>query len=318
MTLQFKCESCGQLLRVDESVAGRQVRCPKCKVVVSVPAPAPSVGSSLGDSRYAKHLIVGGICLVVLVMVGTLIWLYRGTKHNREQQVLREEVQRLVDEAGALAKKRDNAAAASARYEAALIKAGGLDKPDVSASIRQEIDKLKPMAAQKVAEEERKRKQVEAEQKRRAEEQKKREEAARLAQQRKREEEERKRKEREKGITIALADKGFREGSFESGDISDKILLSFKFVNHLPKDLRAFTGTVMFMDLFDREIHRVGLTVEDPVKSGQGLQWDGTVDYNQFIDSHRRLRTIERQNLKVSFKLEAVIYRDGTSQKFGE
>jgi len=46
MAVQFNCESCGQLLRVDESVAGRQVRCPKCKVVVSVPAPAPSVGPS--------------------------------------------------------------------------------------------------------------------------------------------------------------------------------------------------------------------------------------------------------------------------------
>lgn len=39
MTIQFKCESCGKALKVDDSKAGKRVKCPGCQDVITIPQP---------------------------------------------------------------------------------------------------------------------------------------------------------------------------------------------------------------------------------------------------------------------------------------
>lgn len=39
MTIQFKCDSCGKALKVDDSKAGKRVKCPGCQEVITIPQP---------------------------------------------------------------------------------------------------------------------------------------------------------------------------------------------------------------------------------------------------------------------------------------
>jgi len=95
-----------------------------------------------------------------------------------------------------------------------------------------------------------------------------------------------------------------------------RIDFDLRFTSNLDKDLRAFTGTVVFNDLFDRTILRVGITVEDALAAGGTVKWSGGIDYNQFMDHHRTLRSKDAKDLKTEFELESVIYADGTRENF--
>ena len=113
-------------------------------------------------------------------------------------------------------------------------------------------------------------------------------------------------------IQISLVKKGFSDGRIE-----DNITLEFLFQSSLAKDVRAFTGVVVFQDLFERDIMRVNLTVEDGLTAGGAATWEGAIDYNQFMDSHQRLRTVDQADLITKFELQAVIFTDGTRRSFG-
>lgn len=119
-------------------------------------------------------------------------------------------------------------------------------------------------------------------------------------------------------IALRLTDKTFRAANYQAGTYEDRIALAFEFTNNLQKEIRAFTGTVVFMDLFDREILRVNLTIEQRVEAGGNGTWEGGIDYNQFMDEHNRLRVIEGADLVVGFELKMVMYSDGTREKYGD
>ena len=42
MAIEYRCPSCGKLLRVDDTAAGRQAQCPQCGKQSTVPAAAVS------------------------------------------------------------------------------------------------------------------------------------------------------------------------------------------------------------------------------------------------------------------------------------
>ncbi|MBN1458349.1 MAG: hypothetical protein JXA57_02350 [Armatimonadetes bacterium] len=117
-------------------------------------------------------------------------------------------------------------------------------------------------------------------------------------------------------IVIELVRKGFQKHDYRLDIPEDQITFTFSFTNQLPKDVRAFTGTVVFTDLFDRVLYSVNLTYNDVIGAGKSATWVGAVDYNQFDGDLRRLRNAEPKDLKVSFVLEKVVYPDGTKEEF--
>ncbi len=103
---------------------------------------------------------------------------------------------------------------------------------------------------------------------------------------------------------------------FYSGSPQDQILLRLQFRNGLAKAVRAFTGHVVFEDLFGREILRVSVTVEEQVNSGGVVGWSGGIDYRSSVPEHERLRTIEANALTTRFIVDMVVYPDGTRERF--
>ncbi|WP_257387336.1 hypothetical protein [Tahibacter caeni] len=114
-------------------------------------------------------------------------------------------------------------------------------------------------------------------------------------------------------ITVSLAKKGFREQDFSGGrSITDAITFAVDFSNNGDKDIRAFDGALVFTDLLDNEILGARISISDPVASGAVIRWDGELEFNQFMDRHRRLRDQAAGDLRVVFRPGKFLYADGT------
>lgn len=113
-------------------------------------------------------------------------------------------------------------------------------------------------------------------------------------------------------VALTVFDKGFSEPDLSSGQYQSYILLKCAFENHSQKDVRAFTGAIRFTDLFDKPITDVDITVSDPVKAGAKGTSPVWVEYNNFNDTLRALRTVELKDLKVVWVPRSIIHSDGT------
>ncbi|HNW94088.1 MAG TPA: hypothetical protein PKM88_14360 [bacterium] len=120
----------------------------------------------------------------------------------------------------------------------------------------------------------------------------------------------------ESPIGIRLIGKSFHQSDPLAGDYLDRIEFSFEFRNGLHQAVKAFTGTVVFKDLFDRVILRIGLTENADIAPGATSEYQGGIDYNQFLAEHRTLAEQDAENLKVDFILDSVIYHDGSRADF--
>lgn len=112
-------------------------------------------------------------------------------------------------------------------------------------------------------------------------------------------------------VSVSLVEKSARRISFQ-----DYITMKLAVANLLPRAVRALTGTLTFTDLFDREILAVVVTIEEEVEPGSFIYWDGSIEYNQFLDEHQRLHSKDREDLKIRFELSEVLYTDGTRERF--
>lgn len=117
-------------------------------------------------------------------------------------------------------------------------------------------------------------------------------------------------------LRIALVEKGFEPSNFRAGNYQDYITFHFAITNDMDKDIRAFDGVVTFTDLLDNEILSMKIAVNQLYRVGAVDSWQGTLDYNQFMSEHRRLKNEDQQNLKVRFSTRRILFADGTSRDF--
>lgn len=117
-------------------------------------------------------------------------------------------------------------------------------------------------------------------------------------------------------IDVSLLEKGFAPLDVMAGMGSARITFKMEFANKTEKEIRAFTGKLSFLDLFDRPIVASNLTVEKGLPAKDRVEWEGGFDYNQFRDSDRTLRAKSADDLRVTFDVEQVIFADGTRQNF--
>lgn len=120
-----------------------------------------------------------------------------------------------------------------------------------------------------------------------------------------------KKKAEEQPLSIALLKKDIEKAGY-----IDVIAFKIEITNNLDKDIKAFIGTVIFYDLFEREIMPVTITYEDGVAKGGKAIWEGSIDYNQFMDTHQRLASVAFENLSITSEIEQVIFADGSKQNY--
>lgn len=117
-------------------------------------------------------------------------------------------------------------------------------------------------------------------------------------------------------LSVALVKKGFRGSNYQAGVYGDAITFEVSFTNLTGKDIRAFDGVLSFNDLLDNRVLSASLAINDPVKADSALGWTGQLDYNQFMDSHQRMRSEDQANLKATFTARKVLFADGTTKEF--
>lgn len=115
---------------------------------------------------------------------------------------------------------------------------------------------------------------------------------------------------------VALIKKDYIPANYRNGNYNDRITISVSFENLTGKDIRAYDGVVKFTDLLDNPIMQANIAINDPLKAGEILKWNGELDYNQFDDSDRRLRAADAENIKISFVPRKILFVDGTMKNY--
>jgi hypothetical protein len=113
---------------------------------------------------------------------------------------------------------------------------------------------------------------------------------------------------------VVLRNKNFlqdNETSFQS-----VIAIAVTFTNMTGKNIRAFDGVLGFTDLLDNEIYSARAAINESVAAGATLDWTGSINYNKFIDSHKRLKNEKLENLKGYFNTHKILFTDGSAKEF--
>ncbi len=113
-------------------------------------------------------------------------------------------------------------------------------------------------------------------------------------------------------IRFSVLAKGFIPADPTANRFEALLTLNCSYQNISERDVRAFTGIVVFEDLFGREIFNTRLTVSDPIPVGQAATWNGTIHYNQFIEAQKRFLGTALENMKVVWVPASIIFSDGT------
>lgn len=111
--------------------------------------------------------------------------------------------------------------------------------------------------------------------------------------------------------TVALVKLDRRGKDYDARRFSDQQLFVVAIQNNTQKNMAGISGSMVFTDIFDKQIGEVIFSVSEKIMPGQTYTWTGVRDYNQFIREHRTLWEAEEGKYKASFSPSEVIFEDG-------
>lgn len=120
----------------------------------------------------------------------------------------------------------------------------------------------------------------------------------------------------EQPVIASLVKKGFSPKDIHNGKFDEEITISIIFDNKTGKEIRAFDGVLEFTDLLDNRIFGSRVEINESIAPGGALSWEGALDYNQFMNDHERLRSEPRENLKIAFHADKILFTDGTTKEY--
>jgi hypothetical protein len=119
-------------------------------------------------------------------------------------------------------------------------------------------------------------------------------------------------------IFMALTKKGFHAADYSiSGDTNENTF-SLVITNATGANLRAFTGTLHFQDLFGRDVKQAGFTYSELVPVNASIPWDGGLKFNPYMSEDVALRAAKMGDLHLVFAIEQYIDTSGAKQDFSK
>lgn len=114
-------------------------------------------------------------------------------------------------------------------------------------------------------------------------------------------------------VKPTLLGKRFIDGEYEDG-----IQLNVKFdATGLDKPARAIKGALIFTDLFGAPKETIGWTIDHPLQPGESYTKSTSgFKYNQFDSGDQWVKTTDLSNMKVKFRVDSILYRDGSRRDF--
>lgn len=114
-------------------------------------------------------------------------------------------------------------------------------------------------------------------------------------------------------LSVNLISKNFTAADFYAGRPSDYLSFAVQQMNKSAKDIRGYKGTFAIKDIFGDEIVRISYKSDDVLRAGQSKKEEMGLNYNQFMDSHKKLRSTSMENLRVEWQPEMIMFADGTA-----
>lgn len=114
-------------------------------------------------------------------------------------------------------------------------------------------------------------------------------------------------------IAVKLLAKRLIAKNYKESRYNDRIQFEFQYENKTEKEIRAFTGVTVFMDVFERPFLRINLTVDDRIPPGKKtVDKDRGIDLNEFRSEHNQLASKEIENIRFRFEPRSILFSDGT------
>lgn len=120
-----------------------------------------------------------------------------------------------------------------------------------------------------------------------------------------------------KNIKLKVYNKKNLPADYNAGRFSDFIEIDYKIINKSPKSIKGIKGILRVYDQFDELIIDINWDVSEGVGAGKTKKITRHgLDYNQFMDDHRKLHDLKFKDLTFKFEAEQINFTDGYKLKY--
>lgn len=112
-------------------------------------------------------------------------------------------------------------------------------------------------------------------------------------------------------LTVSFNSLGFQPSNVQAGQYQDYFTIELGFKNNTNKDISGAKGVVVLKDMFGEVIKEITLSNDDGIPANQTTTVSGTIDYNQFIDQDKKLKSTKFEKLQFEWVPEVYIFEGG-------
>ncbi len=98
-------------------------------------------------------------------------------------------------------------------------------------------------------------------------------------------------------LTTSLLKFAYVPADINSQQYSDFFEVQIAFKNNTQDKIIGVRGVVVFKDVFGETIKSINLSNDGDIQAGDTVIYNGTMDYNQFMDADKKLRNTDKSKL---------------------
>ncbi|MEA9419810.1 hypothetical protein VCX22_20585 [Aeromonas caviae] len=118
-------------------------------------------------------------------------------------------------------------------------------------------------------------------------------------------------KEMNSALTTSLMSLKYIPSDFQAQRIEDLFEIQIAFKNNTSEKMIGVRGTVVFKDVFGEIIKQINLSNDADIPAGQTVIYNGTFDYNQFMNEDTKLRNTDRSKLTFEWMPDTYLFDGG-------
>lgn len=116
-------------------------------------------------------------------------------------------------------------------------------------------------------------------------------------------------------MSAYMVAKDLIKANYRAGEYQDRIAIRVVFQNNTDRVIVGAKGSLeVFNSLGDR-ITGITIPIEYDIAAGERMQWNGSLDYNQFMEDHVQLMQSDMDRIKTEWLPSMIMFADGTVER---